>query len=40
MAELTVSVLEEYLRDHYGTTVPEQSLFMKLGKKLVKWQSY
>ena len=34
MAELTVSVLEEYLRDHYGTTVPEQSLFMKLVEEI------
>ncbi|HFI0595900.1 TPA: MazG nucleotide pyrophosphohydrolase domain-containing protein [Streptococcus suis] len=34
MAELTVSVLEEYLRDHYGTTFPEQSLFMKLVEEI------
>ncbi|HFI0041701.1 TPA: MazG nucleotide pyrophosphohydrolase domain-containing protein [Streptococcus suis] len=34
MAELTVSALEEYLRDHYGTTVPEQSLFMKLVEEI------
>ncbi|HEM3624578.1 MazG nucleotide pyrophosphohydrolase domain-containing protein [Streptococcus suis] len=34
MTELTVSVLEEYLRDHYGTTVPEQSLFMKLVEEI------
>ena len=34
MAELTVSVLEEYLRNHYGTTVPEQSLFMKLVEEI------
>ena len=34
MAELTVSVLEEYLRDQYGTTVPEQSLFMKLVEEI------
>lgn len=34
MAELTVTVLEEYLRDHYGTTVPEQSLFMKLVEEI------
>ena len=34
MVELTVSVLEEYLRDHYGTTVPEQSLFMKLVEEI------
>ncbi|WNO82600.1 MazG nucleotide pyrophosphohydrolase domain-containing protein [Streptococcus suis] len=34
MAELTVSVLEEYLRDHYGTIVPEQSLFMKLVEEI------
>lgn len=34
MAELTVSVLEEYLRDHYGTTVLEQSLFMKLVEEI------
>ncbi|HEM4285388.1 TPA: nucleotide pyrophosphohydrolase [Streptococcus suis] len=34
MAELMVSVLEEYLRDHYGTTVPEQSLFMKLVEEI------
>lgn len=34
MTELTVTVLEEYLRDHYGTTVPEQSLFMKLVEEI------
>ncbi|MBY4973432.1 nucleotide pyrophosphohydrolase [Streptococcus suis] len=34
MTELTVSVLEEYLRDHYGTTFPEQSLFMKLVEEI------
>lgn len=32
MTELTVSVLEEYLRDHYGTTVPEQSLYEISGR--------
>lgn len=30
MAEVTVAALEDYLRDHYGTRVSEQSLFMKL----------
>lgn len=27
-------MLEEYLRDHYGTTVHEQSLFMKLVEEI------
>lgn len=33
MVELTVSVLEEYLRDHYGTTVPRaKSLYEISGR--------
>ncbi len=31
MTELTVSVLEEYLRDHYGTTVPEQKSLYEIS---------
>ncbi|BDD43505.1 MazG nucleotide pyrophosphohydrolase domain-containing protein [Streptococcus ruminantium] len=34
MVQVTVSVLEEYLRDNYEMEVSEQSLFMKLVEEV------
>lgn len=34
MTQVTVALLEEYLRDHYGTTRTEQGLFMKLVEEV------